>query len=254
MYQFERKEKIMHKLNRVGQIRINQEAQLLGVSLPTLHRDLLELEKQGLIEKVQGGAILSSASESRTRFDIRIKTNVKEKKEVAIKAAKMIEDETCIFLDHSSTTTFLARELERRHFHNLIVLTNSLAIPFELRGKNGVQIILTGGVFESEFKAVSGHWVIDSIKSLNLHQIFVSVGAISLEHGLMTQTHFINELFCELFLYAPKTNILVDSSKFFKIGTFQIAPLSPSFVIITDRGISRTLQTEIEKKGPKIIV
>ena len=254
MYQFEREEKIMQKLFTFGQIKVREESKYLGISLPTLHRDLIKLEKQGLIERVRGGAILSKSSKLRTRFDIRMKTNVEEKKEIALKAAKTIEDETSIFLDHSSTIVFLALELKLRHFRNLIILTNSLVIPNELAGKDGVQIILTGGVVESEYKALSGRWVIESLKNLHLNKIFVSVGAISLEHGLMSQTHFICELMREILNFPPPINILADSSKFLKTGAFHIAPLTPSLQIFTDKGISRTLQNEIRQRGLELII
>jgi hypothetical protein len=87
-------------------------------------------------------------------------------------------------------------------------LTNSLQIPIELGGVQGIQVIGTGGAIESEFKAMYGRWVVDSIQRINLNQIFISVGTISVENGLMTQIHFINDLFPELFLRSEHTPTL----------------------------------------------
>jgi DeoR family fructose operon transcriptional repressor len=254
MYPFERRDRILTKIRAEGQITIKKHARLLGVSGATLHRDLAELEGLGIVRKVRGGAILTEASQFESHFDVRLKTDVKAKQEIARKAALVVQDDTSIFLDHSTTVIFLARELKTREFRRLIVVTNSLAVASELAGKKGVQIMLTGGIVEPEYKALSGRWIRDTLAHFTISQVFASVGAISLEHGLMTQAHFIYELLPEIFGRAKQVNILADHSKFHKVGTFQIAPLSASLRIFTDRGISKTLRMEIEKRGPKVIV
>jgi DeoR family transcriptional regulator, fructose operon transcriptional repressor len=254
MYPFERREKILEKLNREGQIKIDPDARLLGVSRATLHRDLEELERQGLVRKVRGGAVFTGSTQFETHFELRIKVNAAEKEEIARRAAGTVQDDTAIFLDHSTSALHLARELRNRHFRNLLLFTNSLAIPSEMAGKAGLQVILTGGVVESEFNALSGWRVIESLKRLNLHQIFASVGALSPELGLMTQIPFIYELLPAVLQFGREINILVDHSKFFKIGTYQIAPLGPSLRIFTDGGLPKALRARIEQRGPKIIL
>jgi len=69
----------------------------------------------------------------------------------------------------------------------------------------------------------------------------------------MTQTHFINDLFPELFRRSRDINVLVDSSKFFKLCTFQISPLKPAFTIFTDKGLPAEIRAEIEAKGLKVV-
>ena len=254
MYPFERKEKILDRLRKTGKININEDAKLFNVSISTLHRDLEDLEKQGLIKKVMGGAVLVNGIQFATHFDKRLQIQAKEKKAIARKAVQHIQDDTSIYIDHSSTTTYLARELKQRSFKSLLVLTNSLQIPLELGGVQGIQVISTGGAVESEFKALYGRWVVDSLQRIHLNQVFISVGAISVKNGLMTQMHFINDLIPELFRRSQSINLLVDSSKFFKICTFQISPLKPSFTIFSDKGLPEEIRMEIEAKGLKLVI
>jgi DeoR/GlpR family transcriptional regulator of sugar metabolism len=254
MYPFERREKILDKLRNEGRITIQEDARRLGVSPVTLHRDLEELEKQGLVKKVHGGAVFTGNSQFETHFDIRLKVNARDKEEIARKAAGVIRDDTSIFLDHSSTVLYLARELKNHHFRNLVLLTNSLAIASELGDEKGIQVILTGGIIQSEFKALSGQWVIETLKRVNLHQIFASVGAVSTEQGLMTQIPFIYEILPAVFQCGGEVNILVDHSKFFKMATYRIVPLGSSLTIFTDKGLPKSIRREIEKKGPRVIV
>ena len=254
MYPFERKEKILDRLRKIGRINITEDAKFFNISISTLHRDLEDLEKQGLIKKVMGGAVLVKGIQFTTHFDKRLQNQSREKKAIAKKAVEYIQDDTSIYLDHSSTTTYLARELKQRSFKSLVVLTNSLQIPIELGGVQGIQVISTGGAVESEFKALCGRWVVDSIQRINLNQIFISVGAISVDNGLMTQMHFINDLFPELFRRSRHINVLVDSSKFIKLCTFQISPLKPSFTIFTDKGLPEDIRKEIGAIGVKLVL
>lgn len=254
MYPFERKEKILSRLRKIGRININEDAKVFNVSTSTLHRDLEDLEKQGLVKKVVGGAVLVNGSQFSTHFDNRLQTQSREKKAIAKNAVEYIQDDTSIYLDHSTTTTYLAREIKQRTYKSLLVLTNSLQIPIELGGVQGIQVISTGGAVESEFKAMYGRWVVDAIQRINLNQIFISVGAISVENGLMTQIHFINDLFPELFRRSRHINVLVDSSKFYKLCTFQISPLTPSFTIFTDKGLPEEIKQEFEAKGLKLLI
>ena len=83
MYPFERKEKILDRLRKTGHININEDAKLFAVSISTLHRDLEDLEKQGLIKKVMGGAVLVNGIQSATHFDKRLQNQAKEKKAIA---------------------------------------------------------------------------------------------------------------------------------------------------------------------------
>ncbi len=254
MYPFERKNKILARLQETGQINISQDAKLFRVSTSTLHRDLEELQKQGLVQKVVGGAVPATGGIFETHFDKRMKSRVKEKTAIARKAVERIQDDSSIFIDHSSSTVYLAREMRQRQFRSLVVLTNSLQIPLELGNIQGIRVISTGGLVEGEFKALSGRWVIEALKGVNLHQVFISVGAVSVEHGLMTQVHFISEIIHGLFKRCQHINALVDSSKFFKIGTFQISPLRPPLTVFTDKGLPDEIRAAVERKGVTVIV
>ena len=254
MYPFERKEKILGRLRKTGRLNINEDAKLFNVSISTLHRDLEDLEKQGLVRKVVGGAVLADGIQSATHFDNRLQHRSREKKAIARKAVEYVQDDTSIYLDHSSTITYLAREIKQRAYKSLLVLTNSLQIPIELGGVQGIQVISTGGTVESEFKALGGRWVVDAIQRINLNQIFISVGAISVDKGLMTQMHFINDLFPELFRRSQHVNVLVDSSKFYKLCTFQISPLKPSFTIFSDKGLPSEIRNELEAGGINVVI
>jgi DeoR/GlpR family transcriptional regulator of sugar metabolism len=62
---------ILNRLRKTGRISINEDAKRFNVSISTRHRDLEDLEKQGLVKKVMGGAVLVSGTQFATHFDKR---------------------------------------------------------------------------------------------------------------------------------------------------------------------------------------
>jgi DeoR/GlpR family transcriptional regulator of sugar metabolism len=254
MYAFERKDKTLLQLREHGRIAVAREARRLNVSLATLRRDLDDLERQGLIRKVRGGAVLADVARFETLFDVRMKTAVAAKQHIARRAAETVKDDGSIFLDHSTTAVFLARALRRRQFRNLIVLTNSLAVPGELAEARGIEILLTGGVVQHEFRALSGRRVVEALSWLNIHQAFVSVGAISVDRGLMTQIPFIADLLPDVLRAASQVDVLADSSKFVKLGAFQAGALKPGLRVFSDQGLSREDRSALEAAGVEVIV
>jgi DeoR/GlpR family transcriptional regulator of sugar metabolism len=254
MYAFERKEKTLLQLRQNGRITVAREARRLGVSLATLRRDLEDLERQGFVQKVRGGAVLTDATLFETHFDVRMKTAVAAKQHIGRRAAETVKDDSSIFLDHSSTSVYLARALQRRQFRNLIVLTNSLAVPGELAAVKGVEILLTGGTVEEEFRALSGRRVIDALSWLNLHQAFVSVGAISVERGLMTHVPFIADIIPDVLRAAAEVNVLANAAKFVKVGSFQLGAVKPGLRVFSDPVLSGELRAELEAAGVEVIV
>jgi DeoR/GlpR family transcriptional regulator of sugar metabolism len=254
MYAFERKDKTLLQLREHGRITVAREARRLGVSLATLRRDLEDLERQGLIQKVRGGAVLADAARFDTHFDVRMKTAILAKQHIARRSAETVRDDSSIFLDHSTSSVFLARALRARQFRNLIVLTNSLAVPDELGDAKGVEVLLTGGTVQAEFRALSGRRVVEALSWVNLHQAFLSVGAISLDRGLMTQIPFIADIIPDLLRAPQQTNVLADCAKFVKIGAFQVGALRPGLRVFSDPGLARELRAGLEAAGVEVVI
>ncbi len=84
-----RREKIIKFLEFEGSQSIIKIQSLLGVSLATVYRDLKELEKDGLVERVNGGARLRTPSSFESRFNLRIKQNLNRKKGLLLRQSNI---------------------------------------------------------------------------------------------------------------------------------------------------------------------
>lgn len=237
----QRRDKIIEYLQGEEARSIAELSKALGVSEATIHRDLKILENAGVLMKVHGGAVLRKGNRAEPRINVRLGRNIEEKREIAKKAVQLINEETSIFLDHSSTSVFLARELISRNYQHLILVTNSVEVLNELEGHYPLHIISTGGMLQHQWSALTGAYALNFISKLHFDQIFVSCAGISIERGLMTFFSFVSEIVRKTSEVTDQVNVLVDSSKFLKTGLFSIMPISSVNRIITDRKLDPKL-------------
>ena len=253
MIPFQRREKIVQELQRKKTCTVFELSRLVGVSEATIHRDLVHLDSTGIIEKVHGGATiiesLGENSKGEQRLDLRLRKQVAEKEDIARRAVRLIRDETSIFLDHSSTSIYLAREIRSRTYENLIVITNSVKILNEFDWPSSISVISTGGYLQRQWSALGGAIALDSLSRLNFDQIFISCGGVSIDRGVMTSFTFIVEILRKASGIAREVNLMVDNSKFSKVGTYTIMPVTTLKRIITDEKISQQVADQYRGLG-----
>lgn len=258
MIPHQRLERIVGELQRKKTCTVAELSKLLSVSDVTIHRDLLTLEQSGVVRKVRGGAVIAEPPAGgeptiEQRVDIRLRMQVEEKKEIAQKAVRLIRDETSIFIDHSSTGIYVARELKAMPFKNLVVVTNSVKILGDLEGCTFINLISTGGVLQHQWSALGGQSTLDFLNKVNFDQIFISCGGISIERGMMTSFPFIAESLKMTAKVTREINLLVDSSKFSKMGTFSIMPVTSITRIITDGKLDPLIAEQYGNLGIEIV-
>jgi DeoR/GlpR family transcriptional regulator of sugar metabolism len=254
MIPFQRREKIVSELQRRQTCTVAELSKLFGVSEVTIHRDLVQLNGAGIVEKVHGGATLVKSSQegilkAEQRVDIRLRMQIEEKVDIAKRAVRLISDETSIFIDHSSTSIYLAREIRNLPHKNLTIVTNSVKILTELEGASFASLVSTGGNLQRQWSALGGAVALDFLSRLNFDQIFISCGGISIERGLMTSFTFVAEILKKASAVAREINLLVDSSKFARMGTFSIMPVTAMTRIITDRKLNPDLVEQYRNLG-----
>jgi DeoR/GlpR family transcriptional regulator of sugar metabolism len=238
---------------------VKELSRLLRVSEITVNRDLALLENDGIIRRVHGGAtIIESARgeelKAEHRVQIRMGMQVEEKMAIAKTAVQLIRDETSIFIDHSSSSIYLAREIMNLPFKNLVIVTNSIKILNELEGMSSLHLISTGGNLQHQWSALGGSIALDFLAKLNFDQIFISCGGISVERGLMTSFPFVVEILQRTSTVAKEINVLADSSKFSRVGTFSIIPATAITRIVTDEKLDQASMDSFRQLGIEVIV
>ena len=150
-----RREKIIDLLERDGQVRVAQLAELLNTTTVTIRSDLDAMEQDGLVERVSGGAVPTTMSLYNREFMRRKRMNTDGKRAIAIAAAEEVQDGDTLFINGGSTTYFAALHLKKTR-KNLIVVTNSISVATELGTAPTYTVILVGGQINSYFSFTCG--------------------------------------------------------------------------------------------------
>ena len=120
-------------------------AERFGVSLMTIHRDLDELERQGIVRKFRGGVTAQPSGVFESNVQYRLKTMRAEKAAIAEHALRSVEPGMAIMLDDSTSTLEIARRLRLGEITPLTVVTNFLEAINLLSDQRGIHLMALGG-------------------------------------------------------------------------------------------------------------
>jgi DeoR/GlpR family transcriptional regulator of sugar metabolism len=223
----------------------------LGVSRITIQRDIILLERRGLVTKVHGGVKLpeKQGNSFETLFDVRLDQNSEKKEEIARKALSFVQDHSTIFIDSSTTCFYFARELLKKRYLDLGIVTNSPAIQNEALHHQDCRLISTGGELRQNFNMLTGKMVIEFMQMVNIDSAFISAAGVSSTWHLTTSNLELAEILKIVISRTESVNLLVDSSKFFKAAMLNIAHINECTRVISDSGVGGELKRDIGKTG-----
>ena len=217
-----RKQRILERLRRSGQIVAKDLSEELGLSEDTIRRDLRELAAEGLLQRVHGGAL--PASPAMGDFAARLNVASDEKKAIGRAAAGMVSAGQVVILDGGTTAVQIAR-----HFApelQATVVTHSPTIAVELVEHRNIEVILIGGrLFKHSVVAV-GAPAIESIGRIHADTYFMGVTGIHAEVGLTTGDFEEAHVKRALSASAAETIVLASSEKLNAVSPYVIAPIS----------------------------
>lgn len=135
---------LLQALERLGgSARSSDLVEVLEVSGETVRRTIAGLAESGHVRRVHGGVLLQRPEVEGGDFVSRLGENAREKRAVARRVAEEIEDGMTLFLDVSTTTSFVVESLGR--LSQLTVVTNALGIGQALANRNDNRVHLLGG-------------------------------------------------------------------------------------------------------------
>lgn len=222
MLQEERLEKILTLLNQKTKMSNDALCKQLFCSISTLRRDLIKLEKNGLIKRWHGGASLISNANNEFSFLFREYESSDEKTYISQLANDFIQDNQALFLDSSSTVAKLCEHLMDR---NLVVVTNGIKNMIHLNQSESIQLFALGGLVKLNSLAVVGSMAGEFLQQFKADIAFLSCRGISLDGIFEADSNqaFVKQ---QMIKHAKKAILLCDSSKFdskhfFKSATFE---------------------------------
>ena len=236
----ERQRIICEKLNKNGAVTVSELINKLDVSVETVRRDLLSLEKKGLLSRVHGGAIPKAHLKPAGEFSVRKGENRSLKYELSNTALTLIENGDTIAVD-AGTTAIEFAEVLKENFSELTVVTHSLGVFEILSEKKSIKTILIGGVFERGERAFFGTLTTDAYERLHVSKAFIFPTAVSISGGISDFNFELADVQRQILKIADKTVILADSSKFEKASLVRLSDVSPEHIYVSDSKLPESI-------------
>jgi DeoR family transcriptional regulator of aga operon len=248
----ERQMRIRKLVEEQGRSTVPELSMMFEVSEATIRRDLEELDGRGWIRRAHGGAIRLERAAKEPPIIQRISEQQEAKARIGREAAKMIEDGETIFLGSGTTVLEVVRHLPQ-DLH-LTVITNSLPIINELVERDRVELIVIGGMLRQSELSMVGHIAEQAVREFRADRVFMGMRAIDASHGFTND--YLPETMTDraILNIAPQIIIVADHTKFGRLSSVLVAPVTAAHVIITDKETPQEIVSELEELGLEIRV
>ncbi|MDR1118405.1 MAG: DeoR/GlpR family DNA-binding transcription regulator [Bifidobacteriaceae bacterium] len=232
-----------------GTVRIEDLAAQFGVSVMTVHRDLDQLESQGVLRKLRGVATASPAGEADA--DREFESRRAEKEALARACGEFIEPGQALLLDDSTTVRHLAPVLRAKA--PLTVITNALPLINELRKAARITLVALGGTYHPWPSSFLGRNTLDEIGQLHADLFVTSAPAIVDGVGFHRRLEAVG-VERAMFESSAKRILLADHAKFERRALYALAPLADFDVVITDWGTPAGQVARLRNRGVNLVV
>jgi DeoR/GlpR family transcriptional regulator of sugar metabolism len=234
----QRKTAILAMLHRDGSVVAKDLATLWGISEDTVRRDLRELAADGLLQRVHGGALPTSAAAG--DFEARRTVATDEKQVVARLAAGLVSDGQTVFIDGGTTAQALCRALPPDL--RATVITHSPTIAVELTAQQCIDVFLIGGRVYPHSVVTTGAVAAEQIASITADVFFMGVSGVHHRAGLTTGDAEEAAIKRAISRRSSETYVLASSEKLGTASPFRVVEFADVAAAITDSADTNMLR------------
>lgn len=239
-------------VNENGQVTVAELNRLINVSEATIRRDLEELSQMGWIRRTHGGAVRVGRAEKEPPILQRQVEQTDEKLRIGKVAASLVAAKQTIFLGSGSTVAAIAPHL--KEIEDLTVITNSVPVINQLAGQENIELIVIGGMLRQSEMSMVGHIAEMAVREFRADLVFMGMRAVDAEHGFTSD--FMPEAMTDraILQIAPQGVVVADHTKFGRVSTVFLAPITAVHTIISDDQLQPEIAAELREKGLELIL
>lgn len=251
-----RKAEVASHVNRLGQVTVMALAERFGVSPDTIRRDLDQLDADGLIIRMHGGAMSNSSLPGHdTSLSERARLQAEQKDRIGQVAAGLVQDGDVLFINGGTTALAMLHYLSERR--DLIIATNNLSLPAEINADSCRDIYVFGGHVRLSAQVTIGPVAFASSISgvendIHVDLALIGVGAVDGE-GLSTSNLDEAAMLGQMAGRARRVAILADSTKLGQRLFAAIGPLEIADFLVTDERPSQALSQALSQAGVQVM-
>lgn len=233
----ERQKEIILYLSEVKFAKMEQLSEQFQVSLETIRRDLMELEKESSIKRVRGGAVYNNLRAKEMEYEKKMGNNQIEKHAIAKLAAEYINNGDAVAMNNGTANLELARCLMDTK-ERLTIVTNSPDIAMLLIHNDTNSVYMTSGRLRRHNKSLVGNMCSQCLDNFRVDKTILCIDGISIQDGI-TEYNTEEAAILRKMLEIGRTKmILCEFSKFSEVAFNKVCSAERIDFVFTDWNIS----------------
>ena len=246
-----RKGEIITLMRLEGKATVDELADHFGVTVQTIRRDLGELEDEGKISRVHGGAVIRSGV-TNIQYEERRNLFSEAKERIAKRVARDVPDDVSLFINIGTTTEAVAREL--LNHSNLTVVTNNMNVANILAANESCEIIVSGGTLRRTDGGLVGDLATQMIEQFKVDIAIIGASALDEEGDLLDFDLREVRVSKSIIRHARKVFLVTDHSKFERSAPVRIASFSELDAVYIDEPLVPELARKCTEWNTKVII
>lgn len=248
-YADQRKQHVLETLRRDGRVDAAAIAAGLSVTGETVRKDLVALERQGLLRRVHGGAVPITHLSFEPAVDTRT-GHLAEKVRIAKAALAHLPERGTVLIDAGSTTAQLVEMFPGDR--QLTVYTNTLPLALQLLTRPLLTVYTLGGRVRTTTYAEVDDWAARALSEINVDVAFLGANGVSLHRGLTTPDQAEAGIKRRMLSCAHRRILLADHSKIGTVSGVRYGDVADIDVLITDDGLDESHLVELRGAGLEV--
>jgi DeoR family transcriptional regulator, glycerol-3-phosphate regulon repressor len=216
----------------MGRVSVDDLAVQFDVTPQTIRKDLNELCNRNILQRVHGGAVLTTRV-TNLGYESRRFIASEEKRRIGLKAATFIPDNCSLLINIGTTTEQVAHALTGRK--NIVVITNNINVVNILAGKPQIEVIVAGGTVRHSDVAVVGEAASDFIRQFKVDYAIIGASAIDLDGALLDYDYREVKVAQAIIENARHSILVADKMKYERSAPVRIGHISQIDTFVTDR-------------------
>jgi DeoR/GlpR family transcriptional regulator of sugar metabolism len=232
----ERQQRIAEIVAVRGRARIGELAQLLGVTEPTIRKDLTALQEQGVLKRTHGGAI-ALVRLVEPELAEREVTHREAKAAIGAACLRLLDGAGSVYLDNGTTVGTIAAAIAANPQvapRNLVVLTNAVTVATALADAPEIEHVLLGGQFRRASRAMVGPLALNNLQRFAVGVAFIGASGFS-EAGISVASAVEAEIKATVIDSARRVVVALDHSKIGITDFARICEIDDIDTLVIDR-------------------
>ncbi|MDA7965593.1 DeoR/GlpR family DNA-binding transcription regulator [Ruegeria sp.] len=246
-----RKSEILQLAQSEGTIRVEDLARRFGVAEQTIRRDLAQLSQSGQLERVHGGAVMSSGL-GNLDYMQRRNRNTEGKARIGRECARHIPNGATVFINIGTTTEAVAREMLTHT--DLLVVTNSLNTANILAANPNIEIVVAGGSLRRTDGGLLGNLTTQVVDLFKFDFAIISCAGIDNDLDLLDFDFQEVRATKSIIRQSKSVFVVADSSKILRSAPGRIGNLDDADTLFTDAPLPDSLDAKSRGLDTSVIV